>query len=137
MMEFPLAKETFYSATANLWLGGAERYRKAEALAADAVDQYSADPLPQRRIGEQCLAALDLSMSRLMLGEIEGAAEAARAVIDAGSKRPTDSITRRLQQLQTQLHRPAITAAPAAVELDEEIRSFCTRTIESRKALPQ
>lgn len=137
MMEFPVAKETFYSATANLWLGGAERYRKAEMLAADAVDRYSIDPLPMRRIGEQCLAALDLSMSRLMLGELEGAAEAARAVLDAGSKRPTDSIARRLQQLQSQLRRPAIAAVPAAVDLDEEIRSFCTRTNESRKALPQ
>jgi hypothetical protein len=137
MIEFPVAKETFYSATANLWLGGTDRYRKAEALAADAIEQYSSDPLPQRRIGEQCLAALDLSMSRLMLGELDGAAQAARAVIDAGSKRPTDSITRRLQQLQAQLRRPAIAAVPAARELDEEIRRFCTRASESRKALPQ
>lgn len=63
MLTFPVAKQHFYTATARLWLGGQDSYATAERDAAHAVELYAADPPEQRRLGELCLARLDLARS--------------------------------------------------------------------------
>ncbi|MGH3989339.1 MAG: hypothetical protein ACRDTZ_18825, partial [Pseudonocardiaceae bacterium] len=45
MLTFPPAKQSFYTATARLWLGGPDSYTDAERDAAHAIELYEADPL--------------------------------------------------------------------------------------------
>ncbi|WP_370021743.1 XRE family transcriptional regulator [Planotetraspora sp. GP83] len=138
MLVFPHAKQSFYAATCHLWLGGDQRFRQAERLAAAAVGWYEATPPDRRRTGEQCLAMLDLAAARLALGEIEGAAEAVQSVLSTGSRRRTDSVTRRLRQLSGQLERAAYRDAPVALSLREEIQVFtATRVAPALEARQQ
>ncbi|MBG0825786.1 XRE family transcriptional regulator [Planomonospora sp. ID91781] len=127
MLSFPEGKESFYASTCQLWLGDVEahRYREAERLAAAAVGWYEAAPPERRRIGEQCLAMLDLAAARLARGDLDGTVEVTQEVLSMGARRRTDSVAQRLQQLGTQLARPAHQNAPLALALREEIGVFC------------
>lgn len=127
MMSFPEVKQSFYGSTCHLWLGDVDehRYRTAERLAADAVGWYEAMPPERSRIGEQCLAMLDLADARQARGDLDGAAEVAQAALKMGSRRRTDSVARRLQHISRRLSRPAHQDAPVALALREEIDAFC------------
>ncbi|MGJ6969367.1 hypothetical protein ACSDR0_46515 [Streptosporangium sp. G11] len=127
MLIFPEAKQSFYAATCQLWLGGGDerRYREAERLAAAAVGWYEATPPERRRIGEQCLAMLDLAAARLARGELDGTADVVQAVLSLGARRRTDSVARRLGHLGSQLARPAYANSPLALSVREEIDAFC------------
>ncbi|GIH73031.1 hypothetical protein [Sphaerimonospora thailandensis] len=127
MLVFPDAKQSFYGATCQLWLGDSDerRYRDAERLAAAAVIWYEASLPEQRRIGEQCLAMLELAAARLAHGELDGTVEVAQAVLSMGARRRTDSVARRLRQLGNQLARPVHQNASLAIAMREEIETFC------------
>lgn len=75
MLAFPVAKQTFYAATARLWLGGQVNHTNAERDATYAVQLYQADSPEQRRLGELCLARLDLAAARLGRDDLDGTAE--------------------------------------------------------------
>ena len=125
MMAFPLAKQQFYASTARLWLGGTQRYRSAEGDAEHAVASYEEVPAEQRRIGELCLARLDLAACRLGQGGFDGASQEVRTVMTAASQRRTDSVVRRLTQFSRSLDRPAYRNDTDAQNLRDEIASFC------------
>jgi hypothetical protein len=124
MLAFPLAKQSYYAATARLWLGGKDSHTEAERDAAHAVELYEADPPEQRRLGELCLARLDLAAARLGCDDLDGAAEQLQDVLTIATKRRTDSVVRRLNQVRRGLQRPIYQACALAVDLDDQIRSF-------------
>lgn len=124
MLAFPLAKQSCYAATARLWLGGKDSHTDAERDAAHAVELYEADSPEQRRLGELCLARLDLTAARLGLDDLDGAAEQLQDVLTIATKRRTDSVARRLNQVRRGLQRPRYQICALAVDLDDQIRSF-------------
>jgi hypothetical protein len=78
---FREAKQSLYTATARLWLGGRDSYIDAEHHAAHTVELYEADPPERRRLGEICLARLDLIAARLGQDDLDGAAEQLQDVL--------------------------------------------------------
>ncbi len=124
MMAFPDAKQMFYAATARLWLGGTDAYREAGRDAADAITAYEQAPPEQRRIGELCLARLDLAAARLAGQDLEGTAEQVQEVIEIGSRRRTDSVTRRLRQVAITLERPQYRDTALALDLHDQITTY-------------
>lgn len=134
MLAFPVAKQSFYTATARLWLGGQGSYTDAERDAAQAVELYEADPPEQRRLGELCLARLDLAAARLGRDDLEGAAEQLQGVLAIAAQRRTDSVARRLSQVGRALQRPRYQTCTLALDLHDQIRSF-TR-VSAPPALP-
>lgn len=124
MLAFPLAKQSCYAATARLWLGGKDSHTDAERVTAHAVELYEADSPEQRRLGELCLARLDLTAARLGLDDLDGAAEQLQDVLTIATKRRTDSVARRLNQVRRGLQRPRYQTCALAVDLDDQIRSF-------------
>jgi hypothetical protein len=127
LLAFPLAKQSFYAATARLWLGGKDSHTDAERDAAHAVELYQADPPEQRRLGELCLARLDLAAARLGRDDLDGAAEQFQDVLAIATKRRTDSVARRLNQVGRALQQPRYQTSALALDLDDQIPSF-TRT---------
>ncbi|MGH3811274.1 MAG: hypothetical protein ACRDUV_02305, partial [Pseudonocardiaceae bacterium] len=121
---FPLAKQSFYTATARLWLGGQHSYADAERDAAHAVELYEADPLEQRRLGELCLARVDLAAARLGRDDLDGAAEQLQRVLAIATQRRTDSVARRLNQEGRALQRPRYQTCTLALDLHDQIRNF-------------
>ncbi|MGH3628637.1 MAG: hypothetical protein ACRDRL_14530 [Sciscionella sp.] len=124
MLTFPVAKQHFYNATARLWLGGQDSYTNAERDAAHAVDLYAADPPEQRRLGELCLARLDLAAARLGRDDLDGAAEQLQDVLAIAVQRRTDSVARRLHQMGRTLQRPKYQTSALALDLHDQIHSF-------------
>jgi hypothetical protein len=93
---FRQAKQSLYTATARLWLGGQDGYTDAERDAAHAVELYEADPPEQRRLGEICLARLDLTATRLGQDDLDGAAEQLQNVLAISAQRPIEPVSRRV-----------------------------------------
>ena len=134
MLTFPLAKQSFYTATARLWLGGQDSYTEAERDAAHAIELYEADPPEQRRLGELCLARLDLAAARLGRDDLDGAADQLQDVLAIAVQRRTDSVARRLHHVGRTLHRPKYQTSALALDLYDQIHSF-TR-VSAPPALP-
>jgi hypothetical protein len=124
MLTFPLAKQTFYTATARLWLGRPDSYTDAERDAAHAIQLYEADPLEQRRLGELCLARLDLAAARLGRDDLEGVGDQLQSVLAIAAQRRIDSVSRRLNQVGRALQRPRYQTSALAVDLHDQIQNF-------------
>jgi hypothetical protein len=124
MMAFPEAKQMFYAATAYLWLGSPETYREAEHAAGAAVRAYQEDPPERRRIGELCLARLDLATARLVGQDLDGTAEQVQEVLEMGVRRRTESVARRLGQVAIALERPQYQHAGLALDLHDQIADY-------------
>ncbi|GAA2353654.1 hypothetical protein GCM10009854_34590 [Saccharopolyspora halophila] len=125
LLEFPLPKQQAYAATTELWLGGRERVARAERAAAEAIGGYLRAPADKRRIGELCLARLDLAAVRIARDDLDGAGEQIGEVLTAAAGRRTEEVVRRLRQLVRALHRTRHQSAPEAIELRERIGAFC------------
>ncbi|MDI2028112.1 hypothetical protein QFW96_05805 [Saccharopolyspora sp. TS4A08] len=125
MMEFPVAKQYAYASSTALWLGGQVGLAHAERDAITAIAGYAQEPPERQRIGELCLARLDLAEVRLRGRDVDGAAEQVDLVLAAATTRRTEAVLRRLRRLGRSLERTPLQAAPAAVRLREEIGSFC------------
>lgn len=134
MMAFPMAKQLFYASTAELWLGGAKHCQQAERNASQAVALYEGAPPEDRRVGELCLARLDLAAARLGQDDLEGAAHHIRAVFATSSRRRTESVARRLRQLGNRLELSRYHRVPLAQNVRDEIVAFTTIPVA---ALPQ
>ncbi len=124
MLIFPVAKQTFYAATTRLWLGGQVNHTNAEHNATHAVQLYQADPPEQRRLGELCLALLDLAAARLGRDDLDGTAEGVQEVLTVAAQRRTDSVARRLNQVARALQRPKYQTSALAMDLHDQINSF-------------
>lgn len=124
MLAFPIAKQTWYAATARLWLGGQANLSRAEQDAASAIQIYETDAPEDRRLGELCLARLDLASVRLGRDDLEGMAVQIQDVLTVASRRRTDSVVRRLSQVAIALERPRLQTSALALDLHDQIRSF-------------
>jgi len=124
MMAFPEAKQLFYAATARLWLGGATAYRQAEYDATESVAAYERAPVEQRRIGELCLARLDLAAARLAGQSLDGAAEQIEDVLAISARRRTDSVARRLTQVAVALDHGPHRDSALAQNLHSQIGTY-------------
>ncbi len=124
MLAFPIAKQTWYAATARLWLGGRANLSRAEQDAASAIQIYETDAPEDRRLGELCLARLDLASVHLGRDDLEGMAVQIQDVLTVASQRRTDSVVRRLSQVTIALERPRLQTSALALDLHDQIRSF-------------
>ncbi|ORT98511.1 hypothetical protein UK99_01355 [Frankia casuarinae] len=132
MLAFPESKQSFYTASAYLGLHGrietlpADSWAaRAEQAARTAIGLYETAPAGEQRLGELSLARLDLAAAHLERSELDGAAQTIRTVLDTMTRRPTDSVLRRLRQLVTVTDRPHYRQLLPAQHLREEILDVC------------
>ncbi|WP_322747939.1 MULTISPECIES: helix-turn-helix domain-containing protein [unclassified Frankia] len=132
MLAFPESKQFFYTASAYLGLHGrtdtlpADSWAaRAEQAARTAIGLYETAPAGEQRLGELSLARLDLAAAHLERSELDGAAQTIRTVLDTTTRRPTDSVLRRLRQLVTVTDRPRYRDLLSAQHLREEILDVC------------
>ncbi|MGH3940407.1 MAG: hypothetical protein ACRDTG_17580 [Pseudonocardiaceae bacterium] len=99
------------------------------------TENVTGSPPPERRrLGELCLARLDLTMARLSRDDLDGAADQLQDVLAIAAQRPIEPVTRRLHQVGHALQRPKYQTNALALDLHDQIRGF-TR-ISTRPALP-
>ncbi len=126
------------------WLSAAETQARTaflcaelagnNALRAQAVELYEADPPERRRLGELCLARLDLAAARLGRDDLDGSAEQLQIVLAIAAQRRIESVSRRLNQVGRALQRPRYQTSALALDLHDQICGFSRASVPS--ALP-
>jgi transcriptional regulator with XRE-family HTH domain len=125
-MESSVAEQLFYASTANLRIGGEQRYRQVEHDATEAIRLYEAEPTEVRRLSQLVETRLDLAGARLASGDLEGCAEQASEAMRASARRRTFTLDGRLRQLAGRLALAPYRSTPMALGLREEIQTYAT-----------
>jgi hypothetical protein len=81
----------------------------------------------QRRLGEICLARIDLAQARLSGNEVEGAAEQIDLVVGIETRRRTESVGRRLTQVGRRLSLSPASTTPGGIPILDRIATYHDR----------
>lgn len=119
---FSPAKQEYYTASALMWLSDEQALREAERSATNAIAIWEHEPVEQRSLDDESLAHVYLATARIKLGEIDGAMEAVRPVLNLPEERQISWIRKRVGQLSDIItrdsrYRYSHTAAAAIDEL--------------------
>ncbi|PPJ18754.1 hypothetical protein C5F51_36215 [Nocardia nova] len=117
---FSPAKQEYYTASALMWLSTPQALEEAERAATNAIAIWEHEPIEQRSLDDESLAHVYLATSRIKLGEIDGAMEAVRPVLNLPEDRQISWIRKRVGQLSDLIVRDSryrhSRAASAAIE---------------------
>lgn len=124
LLTFPVAKELYYRVETEVLLGHEVRGASTGADAERAVAVFSDRSAPYWAFGDEAGARCNLAVIRLLDGELEGAADALRPVLDLPPAQRNRGIVVSAQRVQRALaHSPTRTTVLAG-ELREEIAGF-------------
>ncbi|MFF0740486.1 hypothetical protein ACFYVL_08790 [Streptomyces sp. NPDC004111] len=131
LLTFPQPKHLYYDTEARVLLGRGDS--ETNTLAEQAVDAFADPSAPHWAFGDQAGARCNLALIRLHGGEIDGAAEALRPVLDLQTGLRNRGIIVSAERVgQALLHGPARDATLAR-DLHEEIEAYGP----TRPALPR
>ncbi len=122
IMTFPAPRQLYYVAEATVHLG--EDPALGESQADAAVAAYRTASEDEWAFGDEAGAQTDLALARIARGEIEGAAEAVRPVLDLPIEQRNFGITSSAQRVHAALLSTGRRTTGAAVGLREEIEAF-------------
>jgi hypothetical protein len=122
---FNRSRALYYAADALAWLP--DQAEEAGEYAGQAVLAYSDSASPEWAFGDQAGSHADLAISRLALGELDGAVEAIAPVLQLESKRRINGIVHSVERVQAALAHSGLATDERAGDLVDEIESF-TRT---------
>lgn len=129
---FSRIRTLYYAADALAWLP--DRAEAAGEYASQAVLAYSDHGSPEWAFGDQAGSHADLAISRLALGELDGAAEAIAPVLQLESRRRINGIVHSVKRVHDALRHSGLATDERAGDLLDELEDF-TRTPVS--ALPR
>jgi hypothetical protein len=131
LLTFPDAKQLYYTVEAEVLLGLGDARITAQAEA--AVRGFSDPGAPHWAFGDQAGSQCNLALVRLHAGDLDGAAEALRPVLDLAPALRNNGIV-----LSAQRVRAALTASPAReAAVARELRTEIEMYQPQRRALPQ
>ncbi|MFI9786093.1 hypothetical protein ACIHEI_21730 [Kitasatospora sp. NPDC051984] len=122
IMTFSVPRQLYYVAEATVHLG--EDPALGETQAEAAVTAYRTATEDEWAFGDEAGAQTDLALARIARGEIEGAAEAVRPVLDLPIEQRNFGITSSAQRVHAALPFDAHRGGGAAAGLREEIEAF-------------
>ncbi|MEV7866913.1 hypothetical protein AB0P17_12575 [Streptomyces sp. NPDC088124] len=119
---FPEGRQTFFDVEANVLLGDSDAslVRRAE----QAVRKLSNTNDPHWAFAAEAGCQSNLALARLYAGDLEGAAEAVRPVLDLSPAHRNAGIIDSVQRVWSSLHKGPSHDAVTARELREEISAF-------------
>ncbi|MFI9269407.1 hypothetical protein ACIGXM_01585 [Kitasatospora sp. NPDC052896] len=122
IMTFPVPRQLYYAAEATVHLG--EDPALGESRSEAAVHAYRNASEDEWAFGDEAGAQTDLALARIALGEIEGAAEAVRPVLDLPIEQRMFGIISSAQRVHSALHAEGRRGGHAITSLREEIEAF-------------
>ncbi|MFJ2781257.1 hypothetical protein [Kitasatospora sp. NPDC087315] len=122
IMTFPVPRQLYYVAEATVQLG--EDSVLGESRSEAAVAAYRGASEDEWAFGDQAGAQTDLALARIARGEIEGAAEAVRPVLDLPVEQRNFGIVSSAQRVHAALRGDGRRSGDAAADLREEIEAF-------------
>ncbi|MFJ8431983.1 hypothetical protein ACIQ9P_11870 [Kitasatospora sp. NPDC094019] len=122
IMTFPVPRQLYYVAEATVHLG--EDPALGERQAEAAVAAYRTATEDEWAFGDEAGAQTDLALARLARGEIDGAAEAVRPVLDLPIEQRNFGIISSAQRVYAALPSGGRRVVGAVADLREEIEAF-------------
>ncbi|MER6395803.1 hypothetical protein ABT263_06995 [Kitasatospora sp. NPDC001603] len=122
IMTFPAPRQLYYVAEATVHLG--EDPGLGESRSEAAVNAYRNASEDEWAFGDEAGAQTDLALARIARGEIEGAVEAVRPVLDLPAEQRNFGITSSAQRVHAALHANGRRSGGAGAGLREEIEAF-------------
>ncbi|MFE1781531.1 hypothetical protein ACFW9F_02790 [Streptomyces sp. NPDC059506] len=122
IMTFPVPRQLYYVAEATVHLGDDPALGETRSEA--AVTAYRDASEDEWAFGDEAGAQTDLALARIARGEIEGAIEAVRSVLDLPVEQRNFGITSSAQRVHAALHVDGRRSGGVAADLREEIEAF-------------
>ncbi|WP_433164112.1 XRE family transcriptional regulator [Kribbella sp. CA-247076] len=116
-------RQLYYAADALAWLPG--EVEQAERYSRQAVDAYNDQSHPEWAFGDAAGSQAAMAISRIVNGELDGAADAIAPVLDLPAERRINGVVHSARRVHQALRQSG--RADDARELQEEIEMF-TRT---------
>ena len=123
IFSFSESKQTYYSGSSLQWLPGVSNAKVAETESERAIKMFQTGP-EAHPSGDELLAHIYLGNSRLTLGEIEGAMEALRPVLDLPLPERNAWQRKRMKQVALRLEGGNFSDSRLAGDAGDEISAF-------------
>ncbi|MGH8906494.1 MAG: hypothetical protein ACRD0K_08255 [Egibacteraceae bacterium] len=131
LLTFDRPKQLYYAADATVWVPGEEERAEREAL--EAIQAYEHAEETERSVVCEVGSRADLALALAHRGELDGAREALRPVLDVPPAWRIRGIVTSALRVHAALRDPRYRGSPAAAETQQEIEAFCQA---SSAALP-
>lgn len=124
LLTFSETKQRYYAGSSLIWLGDPPNAQRAAVESQAAIERWATGPAADRSLDDEALAHLYLSTARLQLGELDGAVDALRPILDLPAERRISWITKRLDNVVSILTASPYDHSPAARSAVDEIRAY-------------
>ncbi|WP_326829263.1 hypothetical protein OIE13_34295 [Streptosporangium sp. NBC_01810] len=122
IMTFPLARQLYYAADARVWIPGQES--AADRVAGEAVTAYSNAAPEERSYGDEAGAGADQALARVNMGDLEGAAEVLRPVLELPVDQRIGGVVASTMRVHAALRAPSYQGAAVARNLQQQIEVY-------------
>ena len=121
LLGFSEAQQSYMAGSTHLWLK-----EPAQALAASerAVWLFDVGNQNERFYGAEMLALMDAATALVQSGDLDGAVERLRPVLDLPAEQQLDTFTSRLGELRDALRRSRYATSRPAVDMQRQIEEF-------------
>nr|WP_239382335.1 XRE family transcriptional regulator [Frankia sp. CIT1] len=122
ILTFTRPRQLYYAADARIWVDGASL--RAEETASEAIAAYEHADIDERSFSDEAGARADQAWARLTGGNLEGAAESLRPVLDLPADQRIAGIIASVNRIHTALRSGPAGETTAARDLQQEIEAF-------------
>jgi hypothetical protein len=126
LLTFPVPKQHYYAGSAYVLLGEGERAQENALL---AIGMYETGPVEQRSYGDEALARVDVTTARLALGDLDGAREALKPVLDLPPERRIEQLAVGIGRVRSALAVPRYARAPIARVIAQEVDQYQVESV--------
>ncbi|MER6832257.1 hypothetical protein ABT352_40160 [Streptosporangium sp. NPDC000563] len=133
IMTFPLPRQLYYIADTYVWLPGQES--EADRVAGEAITAYNQASPEERSFGDEAGASADQALARVNMGDLEGAAEALRPVLEMPTEQRIGGVVASAMRVHAALRTPSCLGAGPARTLQQEIEHY--GQVSAGAALPR
>ncbi|MGW1006455.1 helix-turn-helix domain-containing protein [Streptomyces sp. NPDC002520] len=133
LLTFPEAKQHYYIGGTFALLG---EYQPAEQHALAAIELYENGPQEHRSYGDEALARLDIVTARIAGGELEGAEEQLRPILDLPPDRRIRQLGDAMHTVARLLEEPRLARSPVARELADATRGYQALDTRTKVIVP-
>ncbi len=116
-----MAKQHYYAGSTYTLLGDAEPAQQNALL---AIGMYETGPVEQRSYGAEAIARVDVASARLTLGDLDGAHEALRPVLDLPPERRIEQIAVGMSRVRSVLAAPCYARVHIARVITQEVEQY-------------
>lgn len=123
LFAFSYAKQLYYAGSSLMWLSDEAALRRAERDSNEAIDLWQHEGEQFRSLDDEALAHVYMATARLKLGEVEGAMDAVRPIIELPAERQISWIRKRVAELAVLLDDDRFEHSSVAADAREELRA--------------